>query len=103
MLLLVSCGAKTLEDLASDSSETSRISEPNRLAERNMAQGAKQLAEHLYEIGDLMQETAVPECFRSPHLRAKCKFFFERIRLAFDSRAWQEQTYWEARLAEAER
>lgn len=53
-------------------------------------------------IGNLMQETAVPECFRSPHLRAKCEFFFERIRLAFDSRAWQEQTYWEKRLAEAE-
>ena len=53
-------------------------------------------------LGNLMQETAVPECFKSPHLRAKCEFLFERIRLAFDSRGWPEQTYWEERLAEAE-
>lgn len=53
-------------------------------------------------IGNLMQDTAVPECFKSPHLRAKCEFLFERIRLAFDSQGWPEQTYWEERLAEAE-
>lgn len=53
-------------------------------------------------IGNLMQDTAVPECFKSPHLKAKCEFLFERIRLAFDSQGWPEQTYWEERLAETE-
>lgn len=67
----------------------------------NRAYSKTYMTEDLADLmSNLMDIEGTPAYYKSSRMRAKCLYFFNKLREGFDTTGWPEQTEWEKRLAE---